>query len=54
MKYEAAVMCHIGHIRKNNEDNFYLNGQIRRDTDTAVCAFCTQGTAKTALFAVAD
>jgi len=28
MRYtiEAAVRNHIGKVRKNNEDNFYLNG----------------------------
>lgn len=28
LKVEAACGCHIGKIRKNNEDNFYFDGQF--------------------------
>lgn len=33
MRYclKAAVRTHVGRIRANNEDNFYLQGKIRED-----------------------
>lgn len=31
LKLHAAVQTHMGHVRGNNEDNFYLCGQIRTD-----------------------
>lgn len=31
MVYECAAMSHIGCKRKNNQDNYYLNGVCRRD-----------------------
>ena len=27
----ASVGCHKGNKRKNNEDNFYLNGEFKED-----------------------
>jgi protein phosphatase len=54
MKFQAAVSCHVGHIRKNNEDNFFLNGAVRRDTDTLITARTAKGQTQKALFAVAD
>lgn len=54
MKYDAAVWCHIGHIRNNNEDNFFLNGSTRQDTGTPISACTRKGQTKKALFAVAD
>lgn len=54
MRYHAAVMCHIGHIRKNNEDNYYCNGKVRQDLNEPVTAACARGSVKKALFAVAD
>ena len=31
MFFESAVISHIGYVRKNNEDNYYLNGVYRSD-----------------------
>lgn len=33
MKIECSVGSHVGLVRGNNEDNFYLNGSWRRDVD---------------------
>ena len=54
MRYHAAVMCHIGHIRKNNEDNYYCNGKVRQDLNEPVTTACARGSARKTLFAVAD
>ncbi len=29
MKIESAVFCHVGRVRSNNEDNYYINGKYR-------------------------
>jgi len=31
---EYACICSVGKVRRNNEDNFYCDGQIRRDIDS--------------------
>ena len=31
MKYHGYLISHGGHIRRNNEDNAYLNGHYRKD-----------------------
>lgn len=31
MRYEGIIVSHIGNVRKNNEDNAYLNGFYRED-----------------------
>ena len=31
MKYSCSVICDIGIVRKNNEDNFYINGIYREN-----------------------
>lgn len=54
MRYQAAVMCHVGRIRKNNEDNYYCNGKVRQDLNKPVANAHAQGSSQKALFAVAD
>ena len=29
MKIESVVYCHVGRVRSNNEDNYYINGKYR-------------------------
>ena len=38
MKITAAVKTHTGYVRSNNEDNYYLCGSCRSDTDMAEAA----------------
>ena len=33
-KVEYACVCNVGRLRRNNEDNFYCDGQIRNDVDS--------------------
>jgi len=39
MVYKSAVMSHIGCKRKNNQDNYYLNGVCRRDVQQDIFEF---------------
>lgn len=39
MVYEGAVLSHIGCGRKNNEDNYYLNGVYRQDVNKDITQF---------------
>lgn len=54
MNLQAAVVCHVGSVRTNNEDNYYLQGQIRQSVEelNTRAQFCGPDTQ--ALFAVAD
>lgn len=54
MDLQAAVVCHVGCVRANNEDNYYLQGQIRRSVEelNTQAQFCGPDTGT--LFAVAD
>ena len=54
LKIKAAVLTHVGNVRTNNEDNFFLNKRIRRcvSRKKASCRFSGQD--KAILFAVAD
>lgn len=38
MKLKSAAMTHIGKVRHNNEDNFYMNGSYREDVNTDIKA----------------
>ncbi len=39
MVYESAVLSHVGCGRKNNEDNYYLNGIYREDVNKDITGF---------------
>lgn len=39
MVYESAVLSHVGCSRKNNEDNYYLNGIYREDVNKDITEF---------------
>ena len=53
---EYALVCSVGKLRRNNEDNFYCDGHIREDIDsTADAEFSgTVDTQTNELFAVFD
>ncbi len=38
MKIESAGGTHIGKVRANNEDNFYINGYYKKNTEVSVKA----------------
>ena len=54
MKIQASVICHEGCVRSNNEDNYYLQGQIRQDVDDLNNRAQFDGSDDCVLFAVAD
>lgn len=54
LKLRAAVQTHVGHVRVNNEDNFYLRSHIREDVAQKEAKFrCTSQDSRF-LAAVAD
>lgn len=54
MKLHAAAISHVGMIRENNEDNFYLQGQIRSRLDELQSRASGSFEEEQTLFAVAD
>ena len=54
MHLEAMVYCHVGMVRQNNEDNFYLMGKVRQNLAEQYLKECYKGSVKQSLFAVAD
>ena len=54
MKIQASVICHVGCVRSNNEDNYYLQGQIRQNVEQLSSRAEFDGGEDRILFAVAD
>ncbi len=54
LKIQAAALTHAGKVRANNEDNFYLNGHIRKNLAQKEAASRFTGKSKMFLAAVAD
>lgn len=54
MRFSSIVICGPGKIRPENQDNFYLNGVIRRDLSNCGLHRIQNRAAGQALFAVAD
>lgn len=54
MVYESAVLSHIGCGRKNNEDNYYLNGIYRQDVNKDISGFSELQARKKILAGVFD
>lgn len=50
----AAVRTHVGRVRENNEDNFYLQGSIREDVAQPEAGCACAGPDRRFLAAVAD
>lgn len=51
---DAYALCHIGNVRRNNEDNFYLQGRMRAQVDQEIAGAAYFGSARRFLAAVAD
>lgn len=54
LKLDAAVHTHVGRVRRNNEDNFYLCGVCREDVAQAEAAHHCSAQDSRFLAAVAD
>lgn len=54
IRLETAVISDTGRVRQNNEDNFYLRGEIRQVLTMGHAEAKHKGNAERALFAVAD
>lgn len=58
MRFEYAVRCDVGLRRRNNEDNFYLDGQFLKldemDRGAALCGIKPCGAGAVCVFAVFD
>lgn len=54
MKYICSAICDIGKLRKNNEDNFYVNGVFRSDVDNAHFEYSTSLSEQKMVVAVFD
>jgi len=54
LSIDAYVICHVGRVRANNEDNFYLQRRIRRNVRKKVARARFTGTPRAFLAAVAD
>jgi protein phosphatase len=54
MHLDAAAYTHVGLVRQNNEDNFYLQGNLRQDLHQQTLQIQHRGNDRMALYAVAD
>lgn len=54
MKLNAVVVCGPGRVRKQNQDNFYLNGSYRGQVDCACSLIGMVSCDESGVFAVAD
>ena len=54
MKIESAVFCHVGRVRSNNEDNYYINGKYRWNLSQNEAFEEDLRSANKALYAVSD
>lgn len=54
LKVEYAAVTNVGKVRKNNEDNYYVNGYYKKDTDILNDAECGAGYGERFLFSVCD
>lgn len=54
LRIRAAALTHAGKVRANNEDNFYLNGHIRKDPAQKEATSRFTGRSNAFLAAVAD
>lgn len=50
----AAAITHVGKVRENNEDNYFVNGRYRVDTDIFNEVYETCGRGDKHLFSVCD
>jgi len=54
LKIESAVITYIGLVRKNNEDNYYINGKYKTDSSIATEGYVDKANRNSYLYAVCD
>ena len=54
MKIESVLYCHVGNVRTNNEDNYYINGKYRWNLSATEAYEEDLTSSKEALYAVSD
>lgn len=54
MKIESAVISHVGKLRANNEDNYYLDGKFREDVSRTIQSQQIRKEKEKLIFAVCD
>ena len=54
MKITASAGTHVGRVRNNNEDNFYINGFYKKHTDDDSCFFTDEKPHYSYTYAVCD
>ena len=54
MKITASGRTHLGRVRKNNEDNFYINGFYKKHTDEESCSYTEDRSHINYTYAVCD
>jgi len=51
---ESTAITHVGLVRHNNEDNYYVNGKFKRDNNVATEGYTDKATRNSYLYAVCD
>ena len=54
MRIESSVITHVGLIRSNNEDNYYVNGKYKSDRTAAAEGYTDVTQRKAHIYAVCD
>ena len=54
MRIESAAITHIGLVRANNEDNYYVNGKVKTDNTVAAEGYSDDMPRDSYLYAVCD
>ena len=54
MKIESSAITHIGLVRANNEDNYYVNGKCRTNNDAPAEGYSDKKVRDSYLYAVCD
>ncbi|MCL2628928.1 MAG: serine/threonine-protein phosphatase [Oscillospiraceae bacterium] len=54
LKIEAAAITHVGSVRNNNEDNYFVNGRYKSDSSVNTEAFADKNDHTSYTYAVCD
>jgi len=54
MKIESTAITHIGNVRDNNEDNYFVNGKYKADNSISVEGYADKTQRDSYLYAVCD
>jgi len=54
IKVESAAITHVGSVRSNNEDNYYVNGKFKRNNRIATEGYADSENRDSYLYAVCD